>query len=219
MTLHELTHRIEKKTAVLGVIGLGYVGLPVAAIFADAGYQVIGVDLKADRVDAINAGRSPIEGKEPGLSDLLETVVSIGSLSVTTDYEALTDAEVVIISVETPVGEDHTPRFEALTSALRSLGPVLRKGALVVVESTIAPGTMDKMVRPLLEETTTRLVNDGFYLGHCPERVMPGKLLHNIRNVSRVCGGMTLETSQVMVSLYEKVVQADRDPADCVTAE
>jgi UDP-N-acetyl-D-mannosaminuronic acid dehydrogenase len=219
MTLQELTDRIEEKTAVLGVIGLGYVGLPVAAIFADAGYQVIGVDLKADRVEAINAGRSPIEGKEPGLSELLQTVVSSGSLRATTDYGELANTDVVMISVETPVGEDHVPRFEALTSALRSLGPVLRKGALVIVESTIAPGTMDRLVRPLLEETTNRIVNKGFYLGHCPERVMPGKLLHNIRNVSRVCGGMTADTSQVMITLYKQVVQADLDLADCVTAE
>lgn len=219
MTLQELEVLIEDRTALLGVIGLGYVGLPVAAIFAEAGYQVTGVDLKADRVEAINAGRSPIEGKEPGLSDLLEAIVSSGSLRATTDYGALADADIVMIAVETPVGEDHIPRFEALTSALRSLGPVLHKGALVIVESTIAPGTMDQLVRPLLEETTTCVVNEGFYLGHCPERVMPGKLLHNLRNVSRVCGGFSRETSQVMVSLYRVVVHADLDPADCVTAE
>lgn len=219
MTLQELTDRIEEKTAVLGVIGLGYVGLPVAAIFAEAGYQVIGVDLKADRVETINAGRSPIEGNEPGLPELLEKVVTSGRLTAATDYGTLANADVVLIAVETPVGEDHIPRFEALTSALRSLGQVLKEGALVIVESTIAPGTMDRLVLPLLEESTGRIVNEGFFLGHCPERVMPGKLLHNLRNVSRVCGGMTPETSQVMVSLYEKVVQADLDPADCVTAE
>lgn len=219
MNLTELEEKIVAKDAVIGVIGLGYVGLPVAAVFADIGYQVIGVELKSDRVELINDGLSPIEGCEPGLAELLERVVGAGKLRATTDYVSLSDADVVLIAVETPVGEDHVPRFEALSSALRSLGPVLRDGALVIVESTIAPGTMDRLVLPLLEETTRRKVNEGFYLGHCPERVMPGKLLHNLRNVSRVCGGCTPETSQAMVELYKQIVDADLDEADCVTAE
>lgn len=219
MDLVDLREFIENKKAVLGVIGLGYVGLPVAAVFADVGYQVIGVELKSDRVELINNGLSPIEGCEPGLAELLERIVGAGKLSATTDYVSLSDADVVLIAVETPVGEDHAPRFEALSSALRSLGAVLRDDALVIVELTIAPGTMDRLVRPILEEASGRRVNEGFYLGHCPERVMPGKLLHNLRNVARVCGGYTSETSRVMVALYQQVVHADLDVADCVTAE
>lgn len=140
MDLVDLREFIENKKAVLGVIGLGYVGLPVAAVFADVGYQVIGVELKSDRVELINNGLSPIEGCEPGLAELLERIVGAGKLSATTDYVSLSDADVVLIAVETPVGEDHAPRFEALSSALRSLGAVLRDDALVIVELTIAPG-------------------------------------------------------------------------------
>jgi len=210
---------LAAKTATLGVIGLGYVGLPVAALFADAGFNVIGVDIQAERVAQINAGLSPIEGDEPGLAELLTRVVEAGRLRATTDYAALRECDVVTINVETPVDETHTPRYVALRSALRSLGPVLKEGTLVIVESTIAPGTMAQVVKPLLEETSGRRVNEGFFLGHGPERVMPGKLLANLRGVSRVCGGETPETAQAMIALYRHVVEADLDAADCVTAE
>jgi UDP-N-acetyl-D-mannosaminuronic acid dehydrogenase len=214
-----LQAKIAAKTAKIGVIGLGYVGLPVACLFADAGFDVVGVDIKSDRVASINRGQSPIEGQEPGLAELLARVVDAGSLRATTDYEPLGACDVVTINVETPVDEHHVPRYAALRSVLRSLGPVLKDGALVIVESTIAPGTMAQVVKPLLEEATGGRVNQDFFLGHCPERVMPGRLLANLRGVSRVCGGETPETAETMIALYRHVVAADLDPADCVTAE
>ncbi len=219
MSLQTLQQKITAKTARIGVIGLGYVGVPVACLFAEVGFAVTGVDVKAERVDAINAGISPIEGREPGLAELLATVVAEGRLRATTQYAALRDCDVVTINVETPVDEQHVPRYVALQSALRDLGPVLKPGALVIVESTIAPGTIARIVKPLLEEATGKRANVDFYLGHCPERVMPGKLLANLRGVSRVCGGETPETAEAMIALYRHIVQADLDPADCVTAE
>jgi len=219
MSLAALQQKIAARTARIGVIGLGYVGLPVACLFAEAGFSVTGVDLKVERVEAINAGISPIEGREPGLAELLAEVVTAGRFRATTQYAALRDCDVVIISVETPVDEQHIPRYLALQSALRDLGPILKAGTLVIVESTIAPGTMARVVRPLLEEASGKRANEDFYLGHCPERVMPGKLLANLRGVSRVCGGETPETAQTMIALYRHIVRADLDPADCVTAE
>ncbi len=219
MSFSVLQQKIAAKTARIGVIGLGYVGLPVACLFAEAGFDVVGVDVKAERVDAINAGISPIEGREPGLAELLATVIASGRLRATTQYADLQACDVVTISVETPVDEQHVPRYVALQSALRDLGPALKTGALVIVESTIAPGTMARIVRPLLEAASSKRANVDFYLGHCPERVMPGKLLANLRGVSRVCGGETPETAEVMIALYCHIVQADLDPADCVTAE
>jgi len=217
--LSELRRRIESRQAKLGVIGLGYVGLPVACLFADAGFDVVGIDVKADRVHAINEGRSPIGGNEPGLAGLLARVVDDGSLRASTDYAGLADRDIITINVETPVNDDHQPRYEALRAVLQSLGPVLKSGALVIVESTLAPGTMADLVRPVLEAGSGKLVNEGFYLGHCPERVMPGKLLANLRGVSRVCGGETPQTAETMTALYRHVVRADLDPAECVTAE
>lgn len=215
MSLTQLRQKIHDKTAVLGVVGLGYVGLPVAAMFARAGLRVVGVDIKSDRVATINAGRNPIEGEEPGLGELLAEVVGARRLSAATDYAKLMQADIVLIDVETPVDDVHKPRYVALKAACASLGPVLKDGALVIVESTIAPGTIDRVVRPLLQQTAKGV----FYLGACPERVMPGKLLSNLRTLSRVCGGSTPETAETMIELYRLVVHADLDAADPVTAE
>ncbi len=220
MTIQTLHQKIKDGTAALGVIGLGYVGLPAACMFAGAGFGVTGLDIKPERVDLINRGQSPIEGDEPGLAELLTKVVTAGKFRATTDYAALREADIVLIVVETPVDEaDHKPRYTALRSACRSLGAVLKDSALVICESTVAPGTVDGLIRPLLEEASGKQVNVDFYLGACPERVMPGKLLANLRGVSRVCGGSTPETAQAMVSLYGHIVEADLDAADVITAE
>ncbi len=219
MLLGELQSKIEHRQAVVGVVGLGYVGLPVAAMFAQAGFRVIGLEIKSDRVAAINAGHNPIEGNEPGLAELLAGVTREGRLHATTEYAELAQADVILIDVETPVDEKHQPQYVALKAACRSVGAVTKPGALVIVESTIAPGTIERVARPLLEESRGLKVNVDFYLGACPERVMPGKLLSNLSRLSRVCGGTTPETAQTMAALYRTIVQGDLDVADCVTAE
>jgi UDP-N-acetyl-D-mannosaminuronic acid dehydrogenase len=219
MNLDELRSRIENKIAKLAVIGQGYVGLPVAVLFADAGFDVKGVDLRPDLVEKINAGINPIEGKEPGLAELLKRVVESGRMRATTDYSELSDCDIFLIAVETPVDDNHIPRYEALRAAVSSLAKVMKDGALVIVESTIAPRTMHDLVLPLLVEKSNKKLNEGFYLGNCPERVMPGKLLKNLKTMSRVVGGMTPETSETMIALYKHIVEADLDPADCITAE
>ncbi|MGC8947273.1 MAG: nucleotide sugar dehydrogenase [Anaerolineae bacterium] len=214
-----LRRRIEGKEARLGVIGLGYVGLPVAVAFAEGGFDVMGVEIQAEKVARINAGLSPIGGEEPGLAERLAEVVRAGRLRASTDYADLKDRDVLLICVETPVDEDRRPRYEALGRALQSLGPVLKEGALVIVESTIAPRTMQDVVRPLLERASGRRCGEGFYLGHCPERVRPGRLLQNLREMGRVVGGITPETAEAMAALYRHIVRADLDLTDCLTAE
>ena len=219
MNIKELHSKIETRKAKLAVIGLGYVGLPVAGMFAEAGFDVLGIEIRPERVEKINAGKSPIEGEEPGLAELMARVAKTGKLHATSDYAELRQQDVILIDVETPVDETHVPRYEALRAALTSLAPVLQPGALVIIESTIAPGTMQNVVLPLLEKGSGRKVNEGFYLGNCPERVMPGKLLVNLRTLSRVVGGGSTETAETMCALYRYVVQADLDPADWITAE
>lgn len=219
MQLKELKLKIENKEAKVAVIGLGYVGLPVAASFAQAGFDTLGVDVLEGRVAKINANESPIEGDEPGLSDLIAEVGASGRMRATTDYALLEDRDVVLIDVQTPVDENNKPRYEALRTCLENLGPVLKTGALVIVESTVSPGTMQNLVNPLLEESSGRALNEGFFLGNCPERVMPGKLLFNLRTLSRVVGGMTPETADVMVALYRHIVEGELDATDCTTAE
>lgn len=219
MNLNELRARIETKTAKLAVIGQGYVGLPVAALFAGQGLDVLGVDIKPGLAEKINAGINPIEGFEPGLAELLQEGISSGRLRATADYKELADRDVFIVAVETPVDDNHIPRYNALRAALTSLASVMKHGVLVIIESTIAPRTMNDLVLPLLEKQSGKKVNEGFFLGNCPERVMPGKLLNNLRKMSRVVGGMTPETSETMIALYKNFVEADLDPADCITAE
>jgi UDP-N-acetyl-D-mannosaminuronic acid dehydrogenase len=217
--LSSLKSGIENRTAAIGVIGLGYVGLPAACVIAEAGFKVTGIDIDAKRVELINAGHSPIEGDEPGLAHLLARVTDSKHLRASTTHKDLGKADVVLICVDTPVDSDHRPRFKALRSACEQLGPALKKGALVIIESTIAPGTIDTVVRPALEASTGGRAGERFHLGHCPERVMPGKLLQNMRTLSRVCGGSSPEVADAMVALYSTYVAADLDRADCLTAE
>jgi UDP-N-acetyl-D-mannosaminuronic acid dehydrogenase len=219
MSLVELRKKLDAREARLAVIGLGYVGLPVAASLAEAGFDVVGVEIRSGIVEKVNRGINPIEGNEPGLAELLVEVRRSNRLRATSDYEKLKDRDLILIDVETPVDETHVPRYDALRSVLKSLGPVLKDGALVIVESTLAPGTMQNVVLPLLEESSGKKLNEGFFLGACPERVMPGKLLKNLGTLSRVAGGKTPETSETMIALYKHIVHADIDPADCITAE
>ncbi len=219
MKLTELRESIHHRQAKLAVIGLGYVGLPVACRFAEVGFDLVGVEVNHARLTAIQAGNLPISGHEPGLAELLKGVISQKKLVATSDYGLLTDREIILICVETPVDEVHNPQYEALRSAIIALGPVMKPGALVIIESTLAPGTMQDLVLPLLEQSSGKKVNVGFYLGICPERVMPGKLLTNLRSVSRVVGGMTPDTAQTMALLYRSIVEAELDLTDCLTAE
>src|SRR5690349_3519317 len=149
MSMTKLEEKVDNRTAKLGVVGLGMVGLPVAALFADRGFQVAGVDVRRDRVAVINDGRMPMVGEEPGLPEMLAAVVRAGKLRATADYADLADVDIFTINVETPVDEQHRPDYRALEAACRSLGAVLKRGALVIVESTVAPGTTERTVRPL----------------------------------------------------------------------
>jgi UDP-N-acetyl-D-mannosaminuronic acid dehydrogenase len=216
----ELIRRIETQSAKMSVVGLGYVGLPVACSFASKGFDVIGLDVIADKVARINSGRSPIEGEEEGLDELLSEAVGSGRLRATTDYSIINDRDVVIVAVETPV-DDTTkrPRFAALHSALTMMAPHLRVGSLVIIESTIAPRTMADVVRPLLERESGLRVGEDFHLVHCPERLTPRRLLRNLKSMPRVVGGTTPEAAEAAVALYRFIVDAKLNPTDCLTAE
>ena len=216
----ELARKIENKSAGLVVIGLGYVGLPVALLFAKAGFSVTGLDLKRERVDTINSGQSPIEGHEPGLAELLADVVNTDRFHADTDYAACVDAQIILLAVETPVEEtSKQPIYQALRSALAALAPHLQAGTMVIVESTIAPGTMQNVVQDELERLSPLRVNQDYFLVHCPERLMPGRLLHNIEKMDRVVGGTTSQAAETAVTFYKNVVRGTLDPTDCLTAE
>lgn len=220
MSLQALEQAIISKTARLGVVGLGYVGLPVACLFAKAGFHTVGLDVIRERVETINAGDNPILGIEPNLAELIQEVVSTGAMRATSDYNDLRTADVVIVAVQTPIEEsDHKPRYEHMRSALQALGKVLKPYALVIVESTLAPSTMRDVIIPELESATGKRAGEGFFVGHCPERLMPGKLIYNITHMDRVAGGQTLEVAQVMAMFYRYVVKGTIDTVDLITAE
>jgi len=217
--LQSLWNRIEEQTAHLVVVGLGYVGLPVSARFAQVGFDVTGLDVDEHKVAKINAGVCPIEGDEPGLAELVTEVIAAGRLRATTDYTVCQTADVVIVAVETPIDSIHQPRYSALRASLRALETNLMPGTMVIIESTVAPGTMDRLVRPILEANGRRRSGLDFYLVHCPERVMPGLLLRNLEEMSRVVGGDTPEAARLAQRLYRYIVEAALDLTDCVTAE
>ncbi len=202
------------------IIGTGYVGIPVAAMFADKGFNVVGINRTKEKVDLINKGLCPIEGDEPNLPELINKVVKNKKLVATTDYSPCKSADAILICVETPFDSDKwEPKYDSLKSALKSVAENLSKGTLVIVESTIAPTTMETLVKPILEKTSKMVAGKDFLLGNCPERVMPGKLLYNIENLSRVCGGINEETKSKMVELYSHIVKGELYPTDCITAE
>ncbi len=217
--LEQLTSAIDDRSAIIGVVGLGYVGLPVASCFAAAGFSVVGYDIDANRVAVINSGASPIEGDEPGLDDVVAEMVKQGRLRATTDPAELANAAVITVNVQTPVGNDNRPNHTAFAAAVDSVGETLQPGVLVIVESTVAPGTTDTVVRSRLEKASGLTEGRDFFLGACPERVMPGRLLKNIHHMPRVCGGSSPATAAAMKHLYRTVVDADLDTASIATAE
>jgi len=204
----------------IAVVGLGYVGVPVAATLASKGHQVTGIDIVPAKVEAIAAGRNPLDGEEPGLDALIAKAAAKGRLTATTDATAIAPAKAVIVCVETPVDDiTHDPEYRALKSAITSVGKNVTAGALVVVESTLAPGTMDRIVRPLLERHSGLRVSKKIYLAHAPERVTPGKLLLNIQTMPRIIGAPDEKTHKMAAKLYSRFVKAELFPSSWINAE
>jgi len=209
----------------LAVVGMGYVGIPAAALFADCGeFSVIGIQRRSQRsgwkIDYLNQGKSPFPENEPGMADLLDRVVrERKTFTVTDDFNVLTEMDVILIDVQTPVDENHVPRYESLKEVARTTGRLMKRGALVCIESTVAPGTTQHVVRPILEEESGMEVGKDFNLAFSYERVMVGRLLHNIQNYPRVVGGFTDECSKKTLDLYRNIVSAPVVSTDCMTAE
>lgn len=208
----------NKKT--IAICGIGYVGFPVAMLFAEKGFNVIGIDIDEKRVKQLNNGKNPIEGQEPGLSNLVTKVHKSGNFNATTDPQKYSEAQYIIIAVQTPVGEQNKkPEYISLKSALKDIGKHLSKGTLVIVESTTAPGTMTDVVKPILEKESKLAAGKDFMLANCPERLMPGHLLENISEYNRVIGGLTPESADTAEKLYKTIVRGKLDKTDCTTAE
>jgi UDP-N-acetyl-D-mannosaminuronic acid dehydrogenase len=207
------------------IIGMGYVGIPCAALLADVpGFNVVGVQRRSERsswkIECLNAGNCPFEGDEPGLTDLIERVVlEEKTLCVTDDYGVCGEADAILIDVQTPTDGDHVPHYESLREVSAQVGRYLQPGTLVVIESTVAPGTTQNVVRPILEQESGLKGGRDFHLAFSYERVMPGKLLEYITDFPRVVGGIDEESTRRAVSLYRHVVKREITPTDVLTAE
>ncbi|MBN1837573.1 MAG: nucleotide sugar dehydrogenase [Spirochaetales bacterium] len=213
------------KTTKVAVIGMGYVGIPAAVLFADIeGLEVVGVQRRSQRsgwkIDFLNQGRSPFPDNEPEIADLIRRVaLEKKSFRVTHDLGAVAEADAVLIDVQTPVEEDHKPRYESLIEVSGQIGKLLRRGTLVCVESTVAPGTTVNLVKPILEEQSGMKAGSDFNLAFSYERVMVGRLLHNIRNYPRIVGGITPACGERAAELYRNIVRAPVVVTDALTAE
>jgi UDP-N-acetyl-D-mannosaminuronic acid dehydrogenase len=209
----------------IAVIGMGYVGIPAAVLLAGAGHIVTGIQRRSKRsgwkIDWINKGRCPIGGKEPGLSEMLKEVVSRGSLRVTDDFETLNEVDFILVDVQTPTDEHHIPQYESLIEVCHEIGKHLEPGKIVIVESTIAPGTTDNLVKPILEnESGLRAgLPDGFGLCFSYERVMLGRLLHNIAEYPKIVGGIDELSTLAGIKLYQTIVHGGVFGTDPMTAE
>ena len=206
------------------VIGLGYVGIPCAALLADVpGFLVTGLQRRSKRsgwkIEHLNAGKSPFEGDEPGLNELVEKVVAKGSFKATDDVEVLKDSDIILIDVQTPTDENHVPQYDSLREVSKQIGKRIKKGTLVVVESTVAPGTTQNIVQKIIEEHSGMKGGEDFDLAFAYERVMPGKLIRNIVHLPRIVGGITSEGADRAVEMYSKIVQAKVHKTDVLTAE
>lgn len=208
----------------LVVVGMGYVGIPVSVLFASKpGIKVTGIQRRSKRsgwkIDFINKGKSPVGGNEPGLDQLLFDTVKKGAFFVTDDITTYENADAIIIAVQTPVDENHQPRYESLKQVLTDIGQQMQPGTLVCLESTVAPGTTDNVAKPILERESGLKAGTDFNLVFSYERVMVGRLLHNLTYYSRIVGGLTTECAQRGIEFYKNIVSAPLFATDTLTAE
>jgi UDP-N-acetyl-D-glucosamine dehydrogenase len=187
----------------IAIVGAGYVGVPLAQVFAQAGRAVLLVDVQADRVESLNRGESYIEDVP---SDVLKGFVDEGLLVATTDYDALREVDAILVALPTPLSAQREPDLSILLAATAQIAPRLRQGHLVVIESTTYPGTTRERVKPLLEESGLEAGHD-FHLAFSPERVDPGREDWTTRNTPKVVGGLTDECTKQATALYESAVE------------
>lgn len=201
----KLIEKIQNKTAVLGVVGLGYVGLPLAVEKARAGYQVIGFDVQGSKVEMVNEGKNYIGDI---VDSDLEELVRKGKLKATVDFSFIKDVDTVCICVPTPLDLYKQPDLSYVINSTRSVAEYLHRGMLVVLESTTFPGTTDEILKPILEETGLKCGID-FFLAFSPERVDPGNKRFNTKNTPKVVGGCTKACTEVAEKLYSNILEAD----------
>lgn len=211
----QLSEKLTSRNAKVGVIGLGYVGLPLTVEMAEAGFTVIGIDADPKKVTEINEGRSYIPDVP---TEVLAKHVSEGRLSATTDAAVLGEVDAISICVPTPLSKTKDPDVSYILDAVGSIKKYLRPGQLIVLESTTYPGTTDELIRAELESDQLKVGRE-FYLAFSPERIDPGNKTHGTRNTPKVVGGITPRCTELAVALYSQFIERVVPVSSSRTAE
>lgn len=217
--MEKLERKLRDRGAVLAVVGIGRVGLPLAITFADVGLEVIGVDRNPDHVERVNAGEMPFI--EHGAQDVLTRVLGNGSFRATTDGRAAIDeADVIVVTVGTPLGSDFRADRSQVEHALEEWGDRVRPGTLVIMRSTLSPGTTDHVVVPTLERLTGLTVGEDLYVAFCPERIAEGKAIEELRALPELIGGVEPNSGNLAAAFFG-LLHPDKDihQIDALSAE
>lgn len=203
---NELLRKIKNKELTAGVVGLGYVGLPLAVEKAKAGFKTVGFDVQESKVDMVNAGHNYIgDVVDEELSKLIET----GMLSATNDFSFIKDVDFVAICVPTPLDSHQQPDINYVRSSAELIAKYMKVGTIVVLESTTYPGTTEELLKPILEKGSGLECGKDFYLGFSPERVDPGNAVYKTKNTPKVVGGIGKDAVDVIAAVYEAVLDSD----------
>ena len=201
-----LIEKINKRDIVVGVVGLGYVGLPLAVEKAKAGFKTIGFDIQPEKVAMVNRGENYI-GDVVDV-ELVE-IVSNGFLSATSEFSFIKNVDFVAICVPTPLDTHHQPDISYVHSSTNEIAKHIKKGSIIVLESTTYPGTTEELIKPLLEKGSGLICGEDFYLGFSPERVDPGNLVYKTKNTPKVVGAIGSDALEVIAHMYRAVLDSD----------
>lgn len=203
---NELLKKIEDRTIRVGVVGLGYVGLPLAVEKAKAGFQTIGFDVQEEKVNLVNGGHNYIGDV---VDSDLKQIVGSKKLRATSDFSFIRDMDFIAICVPTPLDAHQQPDISYVRSSAKAISQHLKRGTMVVLESTTYPGTTEELLKPILEEGSGLKCGEDFYLGFSPERVDPGNLIYKTKNTPKVVGAIGTDALEVIAAMYRAVLQSD----------
>lgn len=201
-----LLDKIEKKSIVAGVVGLGYVGLPLAVEKAKAGFKTIGFDIQRSKVDMVNAGQNYIGDV---VDSDLKKLVKEGKLSATADFSFIKYVDFIAICVPTPLDKHQEPDISYVRDSAAAVSNYMKAGTMVVLESTTYPGTTEELIKPILENGSGLKCGEDFYLGFSPERVDPGNLIYKTKNTPKVVGAIGDEAAEVISAMYRAVLDGE----------
>ncbi|MCP4633633.1 MAG: nucleotide sugar dehydrogenase [candidate division Zixibacteria bacterium] len=213
--LTNLEKKIKNKSALVGIIGLGYVGLPLAVEYAKSGFKVVGIDILKKKVDLVNSGKSDIDDISPEEVKILRDAER---LEATNDFSKLNEIDCIAICVPTPLNKTKDPDVSFILSAANEIKKYQRKGQLIVLESTTYPGTTDELIQPILEEGGLKAGKD-FYLAFSPERVDPGNEHYNTANTPKIVGGIDEISTRIAKLFYEQIISQIVSVSSTRTAE